>query len=31
MKKPTAYLDTSILSAYWYEGSDIAMLVRHLG
>jgi hypothetical protein len=30
MKKPAVYLDTSIISAYWYEGSDMAMLVRRL-
>jgi hypothetical protein len=30
MKKPTAYLDTSIISAFWYEGADVAMLARRL-
>ena len=30
MKKPTVYLDTSIISAYWYAGSDIAMMARRL-
>lgn len=30
MKKPTVYLDTSIVSAYWYEGRDVAMLARRL-
>jgi hypothetical protein len=30
MKKPTAYLDTSIISAFWYEGGDIAMMARRL-
>jgi hypothetical protein len=26
--KPTVYLDTNILSAYWYEGKDNAASVR---
>ncbi len=30
MKKPTIYLDTSLISAYWYEGADVAMLARRL-
>src|SRR5438876_2222375 len=30
MKKPTVYLDTSIISAFWYEGTDVAMLARRL-
>jgi hypothetical protein len=30
MKKPTVYLDTSIISAYWYKSADMAMLVRRL-
>ncbi len=30
MKKPTVYLDTSIVSAYWYEGANVAMLARRL-
>jgi predicted nucleic acid-binding protein len=30
MKKPTVYLDTSIISAYWYEGADVAMIVRRM-
>lgn len=30
MKKPTVYLDTSIISAYWYEGANVAMLARRL-
>lgn len=30
MKKPTVYLDTNIASAFWYEGSDVAMLSRRL-
>ena len=25
-KKPTVYLDTSFVSAYWYEGVDLANL-----
>ncbi len=29
-KKPTAYLDTTILSSYWYEGSDILALGRRI-
>ena len=29
-KKPTVYLDTSIISAYWFEGADVAMLARRL-
>lgn len=28
MTKPTVYLDTSTISAYWYEGSDVALLAR---
>jgi hypothetical protein len=28
MRKPTVYLDTSIISAFWYDGSDEAMAVR---
>jgi hypothetical protein len=27
-KKPTVYLDTTIISSYWYEGSDILALGR---
>ena len=27
---PTVYLDTSIISAYWYRGSNVAMLARRL-
>ena len=27
---PTIYLDTSIISAYWYKGSNVAMLARRL-
>ena len=30
MRKPTVYLDTSFISAYWYEGNDIAMAARRL-
>jgi hypothetical protein len=30
VKKPTVYLDTSIISAFWYEGADIAMMARRL-
>jgi hypothetical protein len=30
MKKPTVYLDTSIISAFWYEGTDIAMMARRM-
>ena len=30
MTKPTVYLDTSVISAYWYEGSDVAMRSRRL-
>lgn len=29
-KKPTVYLDTTIVSSYWYEGSDILALGRRL-
>src|SRR5687767_12358788 len=28
MKKPSVYLDTNIISAYWYSGSDVAALAR---
>ena len=28
MDKPTVYLDTNIISAYWYEGNDIAAAAR---
>ncbi len=28
MTKPTVYLDTSLVSAYWYEGGDVALLAR---
>ena len=30
MQKSTVYFDTSIISAYWYEGGDVAMLARRL-
>lgn len=30
MKKSTVYLDTSVISAYWYEGADVAMLAMRL-
>ena len=30
MAKPTVYFDTSVISAYWYEGSDVALLARRL-
>jgi hypothetical protein len=30
MKKPTLYFDTNIISAYWYEGADVAMLARRM-
>jgi hypothetical protein len=30
LKKPTLYLDTSIISAYWYDGGEIAMMARWL-
>ena len=26
MRKPSIYFDTSIFSAFWYDGSDVAML-----
>jgi predicted nucleic acid-binding protein len=28
MKKPSVYLDTNIISAYWYSGSVVAALAR---
>lgn len=28
MKKPSLYCDTSVISAYWYEGGDVKMLAR---
>jgi hypothetical protein len=27
-KKPTVYLDTTIVSAYWYEGGDVLAVGR---
>lgn len=30
MDKPSVYLDTSIISAYWYDGGDIASIARRL-
>src|SRR2546425_8977396 len=30
MRKPTVYLDTSVISAFWFEGADVAMLARRL-
>src|SRR5437667_12889776 len=30
MKKPSVYFDTSIISAYWYEGGEVTMLARRL-
>jgi hypothetical protein len=30
MKRPTVYLDTSIVSAFWYEGADVVLLSRRL-
>lgn len=30
MNKPTVYLDTTIISAYWYEGTDVASFARRL-
>jgi hypothetical protein len=30
MRKPSVYLDTSIISAYWYEGDDVAMVARQM-
>jgi hypothetical protein len=28
--KPTVYLDTNIISAYWYQGKDVAAAARRL-
>lgn len=28
MKKPTVYLDTNIISAYWHEAADVLLLAR---
>ena len=30
MLKPGVYLDTNIISAYWYEGSDVMSLARRI-
>jgi len=30
MDKPSVYLDTTIISAYWYEGADVSSLARRL-
>ena len=30
MDKPSVYLDTSIISAYWYEGGDLVSFVRRV-
>jgi predicted nucleic acid-binding protein len=30
LKKATVYLDTSVISAFWYEGANVAMLARRL-
>ena len=30
MQKPTVYLDTSIISALWSDGADIALVARRL-
>lgn len=30
MNMPTVYLDTTIISAYWYAGADVASLARRL-
>lgn len=29
-KKPTIYLDTTVLSSYWYEGTDVLALGRRI-
>ena len=29
MKKPTVYLDTSVISACWHEAMDVFLLARH--
>ncbi|HPM79448.1 MAG TPA: hypothetical protein PLF81_02050 [Candidatus Anammoximicrobium sp.] len=29
-RKPTVYLDTSIVSSYWYEGTDVLALGRRV-
>ena len=30
MKKPTVYLDTNVISAYWYEGEDQTVRTRRV-
>jgi hypothetical protein len=30
MTKPTVYLDTTIISAYWYDGADVVGLARRV-
>ena len=30
MKKPTIYLDTSVISAYWFDGADVLALARRV-
>ena len=30
MNKPTIYLDTSVISAFWYEGADVSLLSLRL-
>jgi len=30
VKKPTIYLDTNIISAYWHEGGDLTVAARRL-
>ena len=30
MLKPAVYLDTNIISAYWYDGSDVMSLARRI-
>lgn len=30
MTKPTVYLDTNIISSFWYDGGDVAGLARRL-
>jgi hypothetical protein len=30
VKQPTVYLDTGVISAYWYEGAAVTLLTRRL-
>jgi hypothetical protein len=30
MNKPIVYLDTNIISAYWYSGADVEGIARRL-